>query len=456
MRIPLRTSKCIFRIIPFLLFFIHISLSAQDPRYINTKDHSVLINALANEADNSITLSWLENDLELGYKIERRKLGASYFPISPLAELEGKIHEFVDNDIDPGQVYEYKITGLRNGSVSLTFERQDGTEFDSAVAFNFNSYGYILAGVKAVSDNQTGRLLLLVDETIAEPLQAEIERYKIQAANEGWDVVSREVPRTEKFDGNAVVQVKSVILDVYTEYQDLSHIFILGRVAVPYSGRINPDAHKNHIGAWPADVYYGIAYDNNWKDQTIYDTSASRQQNRNIPGDGKFDISMLSTAIVNFAVGRVDFYDMPEFEENEIELLRNYLDKNYQYRTGNTAYQTRGLVDDNFGAKKYLEGFGSSGWRNLASLCGKDNVVSLDWFTTLEEQSYLWAYGCGGGTYIKAGGIGFTENFANAPRRECCFHYAFRILFRRLGFSEQFSKGITCIETFHSYMCLGR
>jgi hypothetical protein len=34
---------------------------------------------------------------------------------------------------------------------------------------------------------------------------------------------------------------------------DMSTIFLFGDLAVPYSGDVNPDAHGDHRGAWPAD-----------------------------------------------------------------------------------------------------------------------------------------------------------------------------------------------------------
>ena len=40
--------------------------------------------------------------------------------------------------------------------------------------------------------------------------------------------------------------------------------------------------------------------------------------------------------------------------------------------------------------------------------------MAADYFTSLTANSYLWSYGCGGGTYNSAGGIGTTANFASA------------------------------------------
>ena len=39
-------------------------------------------------------------------------------------------------------------------------------------------------------------------------------------------------------------------------------------------------------------------------------------------------------------------------------------------------------------------------------------MFALDWFSTLATQSYLWGYGCGGGSFTGAGGVGSTADFA--------------------------------------------
>ena len=183
---------------------------------------------------------------------------------------------------------------------------------------------------------------------------------------------------------------------------------------------IAPDAHGDHRGAWPADAYYAfIGNESGWTD-VVTDTSARREANRNRPGDGKFD----NAGIPNFLtlrIGRVDFHDMPAFKsenetlrESEVRLLRDYLKKDLAYRRGETEVRMRGLIDDNFG---YFNGeaFSRSGWLTMAPLLGRENINSTDWFTTLDTAAYAWAYGCGGGNYRGAGGVGSTDNFASQP-----------------------------------------
>src|SRR6185436_10386329 len=82
-----------------------------------------------------------------------------------------------------------------------------------------------------------------------------------------------------------------------------------------YSGQINPDFHADHLGAWPADAYYGDM-DGNWTDNSVNYTQtlntdpvdAARLTNR--PGDGKFDQNQFPSAI-ELEVGRVDLSNMP-------------------------------------------------------------------------------------------------------------------------------------------------
>ena len=78
--------------------------------------------------------------------------------------------------------------------------------------------------------------------------------------------------------------------------------------------------------------------------------------------------------------------------------------------------ERRGLIDDNVGEAWGLA-FAAFGWRNFAAMFGHGNVHELDYFGTLGTQSYLWAYGCGGGSYTSCAGVGTSSDFAaNAPQ----------------------------------------
>ncbi|HHM20886.1 MAG TPA: T9SS type A sorting domain-containing protein, partial [Bacteroidetes bacterium] len=183
----------------------------------------------------------------------------------------------------------------------------------------------------------------------------------------------------------------------------------LGHLPVPYSGNIYPDGHvENHWGAWPADAYYADL-NGSFTDTLINNTSAQLPANHNVPGDGKFDQSAIPTP-VEVAVGRVDLYDMPAFGNDDVELTRHYLQKAHLFKTAQRQARRRALVDDNLNV--VLASPAASGWRNFAPMFTADSVQALDYFSSMRTGSFLWSYGCGGGTHQSADGIGTTTDFA--------------------------------------------
>ena len=140
-------------------------------------------------------------------------------------------------------------------------------------------------------------------------------------------------------------------------------------------------------------------------------STASRPENRNIPGDGKFDQWSVNSANVMLFVTRVDLFDMPSINNNDSLLIKSYLIKDHAYRSLQNKFKMRALVDDNFG---YFNGeaFGQNGYRNGVNLLGKDSVIGGDYLTSMNtmDNSYLWSYGCGGGSYTSANGIGSTSS----------------------------------------------
>jgi hypothetical protein len=208
---------------------------------------------------------------------------------------------------------------------------------------------------------------------------------------------------------NELASVKALIqADFNANPASVSALLLFGHVPVPYAGDLAPDAHFYHTGAWPADVYYG---DMNgvWTDSSTSDTNASDTRNWNVPGDGKFDQTTLPSD-VELQVGRVDFANLPTFPQSETALLRQYLNKDHNFRHKVFAAQRRGLIDDNFGLSAGTP-FAMNGWGNFAAFFGASNIFTGGWLSTLGAQSYLWGYGCGPGTYTSASGVASTSDF---------------------------------------------
>ncbi len=348
-------------------------------------DAAVQINATVQANPAQIVLSWLPNGTSNQYTLFR-KLKTDQFWGSPIATLPGTAAQYTDNSVSVGVNYEYRVARAGSG---------------------YSGEGYVNAGIEIPETAWRGKLLLIVDSTIITSLSTEITRLVKDVEGDGWQVIRHDVLRT-----GSVTHVKDLIVsDYYFDTVPPKAVFLLGHVPVPYSGNINPDGHSDHLGAWPADCYYADV-DGTWTDNSVTSTTASPARTQNVPGDGKFDQSIVPSDL-ELQVGRVDFNGMPTFTLTEIQLLKNYLDKDHDYRKKNFTPSKQAVIDDNFGYFS-SEAFAASGYKNFGPLVGNTNITSADYFTSMTGTSYQWSYGCGGGTYISAGGIGATSNFASA------------------------------------------
>jgi hypothetical protein len=345
-------------------------------------DYTVPITVVTQESPARIILNWPLNSGATNYSVGRKALNSvSWSTIA--AGLAGTSISFTDTNVVAGTGYDYRV--IRTGTPA-------------------NGISYVYAGIKIPATEYRGKMILLVDDYFSDTLSAEILRLEKELIGDGWVVMRHDVSRTD-----SVPNVKNLIVTDYnSDTANVKALFILGHVPVPYSGAINPDGHPDHYGAWGADVYYADV-NGTWTDGTVNATAASRPQNINIPGDGKFDQSLIPSD-VELQTGRVDYYDLPAFALTETELMHNYLNRDHDYKFKIFDPPKKCMVDDNFGAFGG-EAFGSNGWR-IASIVSPDSVSAQDYFTTLNSTPSQWSYGCGGGSYTSCGGVGNTSNFA--------------------------------------------
>lgn len=275
-------------------------------------------------------------------------------------------------------------------------------EFSILKFGGLQGYGYLEVGREIPLLDKRGDCLLVIDSSLIPQLINEVDTWIEDVEGDGWKVTVLRVGMDQ-----SPVDIKIRINQWYGRSNGPQHsVFLLGHVPVPYSGLIFPDGHTDHNGAWPCDAYYGDM-DGNWTDNVINNTSARDPRNRNIPGDGKFDQSTIASD-VELQVGRADFYDLPAFSDDYIELTRQYLNKNHAFRTASFEVKRRGLIENNFA--NFDEGFGQNGWKNFSAMVGPDSIFKKDYETTLESEDYLWAYACGAGSYTSIGGIGNTTS----------------------------------------------
>jgi hypothetical protein len=363
------------------------AIPASDP----AAEYSVQVSATVETSPAWVRLHWPQDAFAMpnSYSIYRKAPGGSSWGSEMV--LPGSATNFVDTNVAVGGAYEYQIVKATSA---------------------YTGYGYICVGIQAPLIEERGKVVLVVDNTHAASLSNELARLQEDLAGDGWTVLRHDVRRND-----SVLKVKSLIqADYTTDPSNVKAVFLFGHVPVPYSGNLVPDGHyPDHYGAWPADAFYADM-DGEWTDISINNAKASEARNRNVPGDGKFDQSEIPSP-VELQMGRVDLANMPGRKArdgpgtfpSEVELLRRYLNKDHNFRHKRIAVAPRALVHDSFGVRGG-EAFAASGYRSFAPFFGAENITTLrskgEWISTLKSNSYLWAYGCGAGTYTSIDGLG--------------------------------------------------
>ncbi len=365
-----------------LLAAVALSLFAAGACAETAADHAVQLSARVSLTPRSIKLLWLRGADAVGYAVARKGVAASNW--TALASLPRTATQFTDTSVAAGVGYEYRVI---------------------KVGPNYKGYGFISAGIGVPLVENRGQIILLVESSQAAPLALELARLESDLIGDGWTVLRHDVDRQA-----GVASVKQIVMTDYTAAPTkVKALFIFGHVPVPYSGNFAPDEHGEHVGAWPADGYYGTAT-GDWTDASVNNSRANDVRNRNTPGDGKFDQNTLPASLV-LQIGRVDLSNLPAFADNETELLRRYLNKNHTYRHRVFASEAAGLITDEFGAFGG-EAFAAGAWSNFAALLGPSKVKTERFFPTVIDNSRLLAYACGGGSYTNVGDAARTANFA--------------------------------------------
>jgi hypothetical protein len=373
--------------------FVIGSASAQ-----SVTNFALQVSAVVQTNPPQITLVWPAVDGVTGYAVSRKSKDDTSW--GSALSLPPSSSSYTDSNVEIGNSFEYHV--LRTGT-------------------NFDSHAYIYAGIESPLVESRGKVLLIVDHTFSGGLAAELARLQQDLVGDGWQVIRHDVPRMSTDPANLdpavwvarsneLASVKGVIQEDYrADPTNVRAVLLFGHVPVPYAGNLAPDQHPDHLGAWPADAYYGDMT-GIWTDASVVSTNAVDRRNQNVIGDGKLDQSYIP-APEALQVGRVDLANLPLLPTNEQELLRQYLNKDHNFRNKIKTAQARGLVDDNFGDLGDIEVPAVNGWNNLAALVGPGQATSGRWLTELTQSDYLWSYGCGAGTYTGAVGVADTTHF---------------------------------------------
>ena len=330
-------------------------------RYNNNGQRVAIVDASSNSAGPSITLHFRDFQLNSQDDIEvyRRPIDGNAGDWLLKANLTAGTEYYTDQDVILGQSYEYQVKKvIPNSEESATT--------------------YLLAGVEHNQYDYNGRMILLIDETIVEPLEAEINQLRQDLTGAGYFVELLTAPRIEGWHGGIeVVNVKQSIVDVYNAapIEDKpTHLFILGHVPVPRSGGglQAPDGHVESLGARGADTYYadidGVFTD----DMSFNPGNLNHPEAVNLPNDYKWDQDHIPSEL-ELAFGRVDFADVYSQSLSEVELLKSYLDRLHAYK--------HVIGDTDMGDKTaFYYGYDNSNdgsFRSLPPISGVDNVYEI-------------------------------------------------------------------------------
>lgn len=345
--------------------------------------YAVQASATVQSSPAQITLSWTPGPgSSNGYAISRKDPTATSW--SPLINVVGSVNRYTDTNVAAGRVYEYQIVRQAPG---------------------LTGYGYLAAGIDVPPVDARGRVVLVVDNSIAGAIAAEIDRWIRDVVAEGWTVTRRDVGRLD-----SPSLVREAIRSAYNEDRAGTRaVFLLGHVPVALSGNQNVDGHQAR--PLPADSFYGDM-DGTWSDANA---------------DGIFDPNTIPSDI-ELMVGRVDFADMSGSTVNasfpgETDLLKRYLQKNHDFRTGARRVSARALIGDRAGDAGG-EAFGAAGFRTFSALLGparitaantEDNAPASErWINRLTAQDWLLVQGTGGGDDFSISGLGTRGQYFDA------------------------------------------
>jgi hypothetical protein len=288
---------------------------------------------------------------------------------------------------------------------------------------------HVCAAVGAAPIEDRGKVLLLVDQTLSSQLAAGLDQLKQDLVGDGWAVLRYDVPRhiddyssatsfqTNGF--NITNVIKPLILAAWEADPRTRAVFLIGHVAVPYSGLHNTDGHScgappigpDHIGAWAADMFYGDV-DGTWTDTNAVYTNCNFPETSNSLNDGKFDNDRIPPpGIMRVAVGRVDFARLPVFTAkpppgvtpvSEVALLQRYLQKDHLYRVKQLAWQTnappQAIVYGHFHDFRDDPIF-ENACHALPAVTDNPNALVVGDFCLQRTKPSLWAFLAGAGLW---------------------------------------------------------
>jgi hypothetical protein len=413
------------RKIYLLLSFILICATVSKAQ--NIKDSSFLLSATSNSLKNTILISWTTTDAT-GYQISRKTTETDNWG-TPLATIAAANSSYLDSTALKGLVYEYRVAKVKGNSI--------------------RAIGYVASGIEVALKHYRKNILILIDSSTYNNIDS--NAWKTLKSDYYMDGYGVSLMLVSEYSKPPAIKTKiSTWCNVNRSLN--TQCLLIGRVPVAYSGTmlanttdLPPDAHPDHGGAWPTDLYYA-EFDGAWTDFLTMTTNITRAANLNNPGDGKFDPHFIPDNI-DIQIGRIDFRMLPAQGISDFKMVENYLRKLHQFKTAAVKVPNKAFISDNF---NYLGGEMPmrSGWNNASCMVGKNNITSTgNYFDSCKANSYLYANVMGGGSFTNCSGVGASNQFTDSIR--AVFNVMFGSYFGDWNTQDNFlrsclaSKGLT-------------
>jgi hypothetical protein len=311
-----------------------------------------------------------------------------------------------DTNVTSGTHYEYQLIAGSTNSMCGT----------NGIDFGYKGFEYMNAGVNVPLREQRGSVILLCESGITNALVTELGTLVSDMLGDGYKVFRHDIAAVDVTAGatwfTAVTNTKALILsDLRSGTNGDFSIFIVGHVPIPYSGDSSPGFHANNIGAHPADWFYADTNAASWTDSTVNDSTSDYVADHNTVGDGKFDQDNIPTT-PELRIGRVDLRNLPAFPISEVELLRQYLNRNHQWRHRQFTVRDRALM----GTNSSVTVPPYECWGTYSQLFGNGtNFDIANWITTSTNaaHSYLMASSHGNASFTNDLLLGRTIDFAS-------------------------------------------
>ena len=148
-------------------FMVVLLTSATVFAQTSSERAAVQLSATVQASPARITINWTSMASTSSITIYRKTLAANTWG-SALATVSSTATQYQDNSVTVGTAYEYRVLRVAGG---------------------VSGNGYIATGIEVSPIDHRGKMILLVDNTVASSLSSEIQQLERDLRADGWSVV---------------------------------------------------------------------------------------------------------------------------------------------------------------------------------------------------------------------------------------------------------------------------